>query len=166
MCQKLRICGTFWYFRHLWPSDLLGVSWGLFVTWIHWKFIPSDSQAAWQAWEWSMPLLGDLRNHFRCLRVFGSVLGYIWGVKASKGILRGSVLVHFLQFSSIVSNHKWAYWHFPVDLEVPNAWNIKMSHTHATFGRLGSLGRGFSAELEEFTFWQFQMIILYDERLF
>ena len=28
----------------------------------------------------------------------------------------------------------------------------KMSHIYATFGTLGSLGRGFSAEVEEFTF--------------
>ena len=57
------------------------------------------------AWEWSGQLLGDIGNHFRCLRVFGSVLGYNWGVKMSNGILRGPVLVHFLQFSSAVSSH-------------------------------------------------------------
>ena len=37
-------------------------------------------------------------------------------------------------------------------LEVANAWNNKMSHTYATFDTLGSLGRGFSTELEELTF--------------
>ena len=30
--------------------------------------------------------------------------------------------------------------------KVTGAWNIKLSHTNATFGKLGGLGRGFSAE--------------------
>ena len=58
------------------------------------------------AWEWSGPLLGNIGNHFRYLRVFGSALWYTWGVKMWNGILRGSVLVHFLQFFSTVSSHK------------------------------------------------------------
>ena len=145
-----------------------GVSWGLFElenVGQHWRNL-MEIHTLWlsscltSAWEWSGPLLGDIGNNFRCLRVFGSVLGYNWGVKVSKGILRGSILVHFLNFSSIVSSHKWATWNFSVDQEVPNAWNIKMSHTYATFGTLWSIGRGFSAELEWFTFWQFQVIIL------
>ena len=37
MCQTLRIYWTFWYFRHLWPSDLVGFLMGLICIWIHWS---------------------------------------------------------------------------------------------------------------------------------
>ena len=173
MCQKLRMYGTFWYLRHLRPSDLVGSLLGLIcnlntLQYIsqHWRNL-MEIHTLWlsscltSAWEWSEPLLGNIGHHFRCLRVFGSVLGYNWDVKVSKGILRKSFLCIFFQFSSIVPSHKYAYWYFPIDLDVPNAWNIKMSDTHSAFGTLGSLGGGFSDELEEFTFGQFQMIILY-----
>ena len=36
----------------------------------------------------------------------------------------------------------------PVDMEVQNASNIEIAHTYAAFGILGSLERGFSAELK------------------
>ena len=112
MCQKLRMYGTFWYFRHLWPSDLVGSLMGLFcnlntlvnIEGIWWKCIPSGCLTS--VWEWSGPLLGDLGNHFRCLRLFWSVLGYNWGVKVSKGILRGllwCISSNFLQFSQVTN---------------------------------------------------------------
>ena len=39
MCQKLRKYGTFWYFRHLWPLDLLGSLTGLIfsLNTLHWS---------------------------------------------------------------------------------------------------------------------------------
>ena len=55
------------------------------------------------------------------------------GVRASWEVLggpQGGCLVVFsLKFPSILESHKWYPWHFPVDLEVPNVSNIKMSHT-------------------------------------
>ena len=58
------------------------------------------------AWGWSGPLLGDIGNHFRCLRVFRSFLGYNWVVKVSKGILGGlfwCLSSNFLKFSQVTN---------------------------------------------------------------
>ena len=111
MCQKLRLYGTFWYFRHLWPSDLLGSLMGLIWTWKRWSTLKEFDGNSYPLTlklsdEWSGPLLGDIGNNFRCLRVFGSVLGYNWGVKVSKGILRGSfwcISSNYLQLSQVTN---------------------------------------------------------------
>ena len=57
------------------------------------------------------------------------------------------ISIKILQCWPMFSSCKYAPWDAPVYLEVPNALNIKMSHTYTTFGTLGSLGIGFSAEL-------------------
>ena len=70
-----------------------------------------------------------------------------WGFGENMGGCGECLVVFSLQFASILGNHIWDPCHFVVDLKVPNVSNIKMSQRYGRFDLLGSLGRGFRAEL-------------------
>ena len=99
-------------------------------------------------------------------QVLGGVLecpGVFWGSWWCWGCMGGCgrcPTVFSLQFSSVLGNHLWDLCNFTTDLEVPNVSNIKISQCYGNFDLLGSLCRGFRAELQKFTLFHFCWIIL------
>ena len=79
--------------------------------------------------------------------VSGDIWGCLGGVGGCKRGSEGCLVVCSFQFPSILGSHKWYPWHFPIDLEVSDVSNIKMSQSYGHFDLLGSLGRCFRAEI-------------------
>ena len=85
MCQKLRMYGTFWYFRHLWPSDLLGSLMGLIWTWKCWSTLKEfDGNSYPLTLKLSDECMRVVRatpggHHFRCQGVKGNSEGVYFG---------------------------------------------------------------------------------------
>ena len=75
------------------------------------------------------------------------IWGCLWEVGGPTGGWEGCLAVFSLHLPSILGSHRLDSWHLPVDLAVPDVSNIKMSQSCGRFELLGSLGRGFKAEL-------------------
>ena len=145
------------------------ISIGLFVTWDNWRKLEEmhHNRPLRIPFDTLTPQLypRTLQNNLRHLKWFPksprSGPDHSHTLVRQLESQRVCISIKFLWCWPMYSSCKKAPWDSPVNLKVTGAWNIKMSHTYATFGTLGSLGSGFHAEIDEFTFWQFQMIILY-----
>ena len=88
--------------------------------------------------------LGYVRGDFG---VSGDIWGCLGGVGGCKRGSEGCLVVCSFQFPSILGNHKWYPWHFTIDLEVSDVLNIKMPQQNGHFDLLGTLWKGFKAEI-------------------